>query len=66
MSYSEALPYLTTFVPVSNRIALSAVALPLHPDPADRIIVATALYVGSSLVTKDDKIQAFSGVESVW
>ena len=65
VTYSEGLPYLT-FVPVNNRIALNAVTLPLHPDPADRIIVATALYLGSSLVTKDDKIHAFSGVESVW
>ena len=58
VSYSEGLPYLT-FVPVNNRIALNAVTLPLHPDPADRIIVATALYLGSSLVAKDEKVHAF-------
>lgn len=55
VSYSEGLPYLT-FVPVNNRIALNAVTLLLHPDPADRLIGATALYLGASLVTKDKNI----------
>jgi PIN domain nuclease of toxin-antitoxin system len=41
---SEALPFLN-FVPVSNSIALKSVELPgaLHNDPADRIIIATAI-----------------------
>ncbi len=40
----EALPFLT-FVPVSNAIAVESVRLPdfPHADPADRIIVTTAL-----------------------
>ncbi|MGH7530171.1 MAG: type II toxin-antitoxin system VapC family toxin, partial [Gemmatimonadales bacterium] len=40
----EALPYLQ-FVPVDNRLAVQAVRLDRFPqrDPADRIIVATAL-----------------------
>ena len=30
----------------------------MHPDPADRLIVATALATGATLVTADQKILA--------
>ncbi len=63
---SEALPFLG-FVPVDNRIALRSVELTsLHEDPADRLIVATALSLGARLVTRDRKLHAFDGVETVW
>lgn len=63
---SEALPFLG-FVPVDNRIALRSVELDwLHEDPADRIIVATALSLGARLVTRDRKLHAFDGVVTVW
>ena len=64
---SEALPSLR-FVPVDNRIALRAVGLPgpLHNDPADRIIVATALDLGATLVTKDEKLRRYAHVETLW
>ena len=39
---------------------------PLHPDPADRIIIATALSTGASIVTKDKKIAAYSHVKTIW
>ena len=39
---------------------------PLHPDPADRIIIATALSNGAPLVTKDKKIAAYSHVKTIW
>ena len=65
VSYSEALPYVT-FVPVNNRIAVNSVALPLHPDPADRLIVATALYLGATIVTKDSKVATYDGVKTIW
>jgi PIN domain nuclease of toxin-antitoxin system len=56
------------FAPVDNHIALSSVLLPppLHPDPADRIIVATALQLRASLVTKDRKLRAYPHVETQW
>ena len=38
----------------------------LHGDPADRIIVATALHHGATLVTKDDEIQSWGAVSTVW
>ncbi len=64
---SEALPFFR-FVPVDNRIALRSNLLngTLHEDPADRIIVATAVTLGATLITKDQKLRRYSGVESLW
>ena len=64
---SQALPFLS-FVPIDNRIALRATNLPapLHDDPADRMIVATALSLGAKLVTKDEKLRRYPHVETVW
>ncbi len=63
---SEALPFLG-FVPVDNRIAQRSVELTgLHDDPADRIIVATALSLGARLATRDRRLRAFDGVQTVW
>jgi len=64
---SEALPFFD-FVPVSNSIALKSVQLPgiLHDDPADRIIIATAVSLGAVLVTKDEKIRNYPHVKTVW
>ena len=61
---SEALD-LVTFVPVTNSIAVRSVELEMHPDPADRIIVATSLELGEALITKDDKLQARS-LPTIW
>lgn len=64
---SRRLPFLH-FVPVDVEIARRSVELPppLHPDPADRIIVATALATGAVLVTRDARLQAYPEVETVW
>lgn len=64
---SEALPFFD-FVPVGNSIALKSVQLPgvLHNDPADRIIIATAISMGAALVTKDEKIRNYAHVKTVW
>jgi PIN domain nuclease of toxin-antitoxin system len=63
----ELVPGLT-FVPVDNHIALRAVQLDdfPHRDPADRIIVATALSLGATLVTADERIRAYKAVRTVW
>ncbi len=37
-----------------------------HGDPADRMIVATALQHGIPLVTKDGAIRGFDKVETIW
>ena len=64
---SEALPFVH-FIPVDNAIALKSVQLPrpLHPDPADRIIIATALTLGFPLVTRDEKITHYPHVRTIW
>lgn len=55
------------FVPVDNTIARLSVELPepIHDDPADRIIIATALSLGATLVTKDRKILAYPHVKTL-
>ena len=64
---SEALPFLH-FVPVDNAIAIRAVRLaePFHKDPADRIIVATAMTMGVPIVSSDARIRAYPHVEAIW
>jgi PIN domain nuclease of toxin-antitoxin system len=64
---SESLPALR-FVPVDNRIAILSNHLPgeLHEDPADRIIIATALTLGATLVTRDRKLQDYPHLETFW
>lgn len=64
---SEALPFVH-FVSVDNAIALKSVQLPgpLHSDPADRIIIATALTLGFPLVTRDEKISRYPHIRTIW
>lgn len=64
---SEALPFLE-FVPVDNAIAVRSVQLPgfRHRDPADRIIVATALGLGATLVTGDSRLRRYRPLKAVW
>ena len=48
-------------------IAVRAASLP-DPirDPADRLIIATAIERGVPLVTKDDRIHRAGVVETIW
>ena len=64
---SEALPFIH-FIPVDNVIAIKSVQLPgtLHQDPADRMIIATALTLGFPLVTRDEKIARYPHVRTIW
>lgn len=55
------------FIPVDNKIASQSVKLDFeNSDPADKIIVATALTFGAKLVTADKKILNYSKVQSIW
>ena len=58
----------TRFVPVDNRIAVASVQLPagLHKDPADRIIVATAMLLDIPVVTADRQLRAYSHIRTIW
>lgn len=62
-----AIPFLQV-IPIDATIAKTAVFLPnwSHKDPADRIIVATALRLGVPLVTKDEKIRHSKLVRTIW
>ncbi len=53
-------------VEISHTIASEAYLLPdeLHPDPADRILVATAREHNLTLLTADRKILSYRHVES--
>jgi PIN domain nuclease of toxin-antitoxin system len=44
--------------PITPEIAVASTRLPdeLHPDPADRLIVATARHLGALLITDDQKL----------
>lgn len=54
-------------VAVDTAIWLRSLALPWdHRDPADRVIVATALARSVPLLTKDDSIRAAGLVHTVW
>jgi len=66
LAVSESLPYIK-FVPIDDRIAVQSVQLRdiLHNDPADRIIIATAITLNTSVVSSDKKILAHSFVKSI-
>lgn len=51
-----------TLVPLAPEIAVASTRLPfdMHPDPADRILVATARHLGATLVTADKSLLALS------
>ena len=50
-------------LPMDGNIGIKAAELQeFHGDPADRIIVATALSTGSLLITADKKILAWGGL----
>jgi PIN domain nuclease of toxin-antitoxin system len=62
----EALPVLA-FHPIDNRIARRAVSIQIGTrDPADRIIVATAIERDATLITGDKKLRASELVKTIW
>ncbi|MEN7973857.1 MAG: type II toxin-antitoxin system VapC family toxin [Verrucomicrobiota bacterium] len=54
-------------VPVDVDIALASTQLPpIHHDPFDRIIIATAQKHGMVILTKDRTIPTYPKVKAVW
>ena len=53
-------------VALDGETAIEADGLAMHEDPADRLIVATALRCKAALVTKDRAIRATKIVQVVW
>ena len=56
------------FEPVSVEIASLAGSFlePVHGDPADRIIAATATVLGAALVTADDRLRGLPSLRAIW
>ena len=67
IAHTQALPFIS-FIPIDHYLAVRSVQLggTLHNDPADRIIIATALSIGAPIVTKDRRIQGYAEVETIW
>jgi PIN domain nuclease of toxin-antitoxin system len=56
-----------TVVSVTDEIALASTALPpLHADPADRLIVATAAAIQAAVVTIDPLIRQYPNANVIW
>lgn len=54
-------------LPVTTQVWLRSLDLAWdHRDPADRVIVATALLQDVPLLTADAEIHRFGGISSVW
>jgi len=54
--------------PLDPAIAVRSTKLPgeFHPDPADRIIVATALENAVPIISPDERIRSYPHVQSSW
>lgn len=54
--------------PLTPGICVESTELPgtFHGDPADQIIVATARFLSTAVVTKDRKIRDYSHAPAIW
>lgn len=54
--------------PLDPAIAIRSTKLPgeLHRDPADRIVIATALEHAAAIATPDERIRSYPHVQSLW
>lgn len=55
-------------IPLTPAIAVQSTRLGagFHGDPADAMIVATAMVAGAPLLSRDERILGFGGVEAIW
>lgn len=55
-------------IPLTAEIAICAGALPdtFHGDPMDRIIAATAVAGGHTLITRDERIRRAKACKTIW
>ena len=67
-SFLEEVESRFTILPINRHIAARYVQLPsTYPrDPMDRIIGATALVEGLSLITADEHIRRAKAVRTIW
>ena len=55
----------TKEAPVTHEIAFAARQLPLHQDPADRMIAATAMVLDLTLVTADERLLVLGNIKTL-
>lgn len=59
--------HLLTEAPVTATISITATSLPpIHKDPFDRIIIATAMKLGVPIITSDQMIPSYPGILTYW
>ena len=59
--------YNVAVVDVTWQVAAASVQLPRHhSDPADRIIIATAIDRGFQIVSPDQEIRRYAGAQIIW
>jgi PIN domain nuclease of toxin-antitoxin system len=66
-SASMVAKYALTVLPVTTDIAVTAATLPpIHSDPFDRIIIATAQVNKMVIITADEKFFEYPNVKVIW
>jgi PIN domain nuclease of toxin-antitoxin system len=55
----------TKEAPITHEIAFAARQLPLHQDPADRLIAATAMVLDLTLVTADERLLVLGNIKTL-
>jgi PIN domain nuclease of toxin-antitoxin system len=55
----------TREAPLTHEIAFAASLMPLHKDPADRFLAATAQVLGLTLVTADERLLGLVDVRTL-
>jgi PIN domain nuclease of toxin-antitoxin system len=55
----------TQEAPITHEIALVSRQLPLHKDPSDRILAATAQVLGLVLVTADERLLGLGDIRTL-
>jgi len=55
----------TSEAPLTHEIALAASRLPLHPDPADRFLAATAQVLDLVLATADQRLLGLADIRTL-
>ncbi len=51
--------------PFTHEIVFAALQLPLHPDPADRFLAATAKVFDLTLVTADERLLGLGNIKTL-
>lgn len=66
--FQEALEFHgLTELALTAKIFFMATALPpLHNDPADRILIATAAFHKLTLLTPDEEIKKYTAIKTLW